>query len=89
MGEKKKLNEEDLSHVTGGMTEEEWKKELAMRGSLYIDANGNYVFTDKHQGTAVFTPDQWNTLKSEWNYTKDPEWWMRTLDVGELQAKLG
>ena len=35
MGEQKKLNEEDLSHVTGGMTEEEWKKELAELSKSY------------------------------------------------------
>ena len=89
MEERKKLNEEELSQITGGDSkEEEKKKELAMRGSLYIDGNGNYVFTDKHNGIGVFTPDQWNTLKHEWDYTGDPEWWMRTLDVNELKDKL-
>ena len=89
MEERKVLNEEELNQLAGGDSkEEERKKEIALRGSLYIDGNGNYVFTDKHNGTAVFTPDQWNGLKQEWAYTGDPEWWMRTLDVGELKNKL-
>ena len=89
MSKEKYLNEKELEKVAGGISkEEERKREIEMRGNLTLDAYGNYVFTDKHGGQGVFTPAQWNSLKQDWLYTGDPEWWMRTLDVGELKAKL-
>lgn len=92
MEENKILNEEELSQIAGGDSkedEERKRKELEMRGHLSFDAAGNYVFMDKHGTTGVFTPAQWDSLRKEWAYTGDPDWWMRTLDVGELQGKLG
>ena len=84
-----KLNEKDLERVTGGMTDEERKKEIAMRGNLSFDpVTATYTFTDKHGNIGTFTAQQWETMSHEWDYTGDPQWWMRTLDVGELQAKL-
>ena len=90
MEENKILSEEELSQIAGGdrKEEEERRKEIEMRGHLSIDAAGNYVFMDKHGTTGVFTPAQWDSLRQEWAYTGDPDWWMRTLDVGELQGKL-
>lgn len=90
MEEKKVLNDAELEKVAGGESkEEQWKREVAMRGSLSVDpVTGNYTFTDKHGNKGVFSADQWNTLSQEWAYTGDPQWWMRTLDVSELQAKL-
>ena len=90
----KKISEQELEKVSGGETWDEKKKreheqqEQAMRGSLTVDAMGNRIFTDKHGNTGTFTAQQWNQLAQTWAYTGNPEWWMRTLDVGELQAKL-
>ncbi len=93
MDNDKRLSEQELEQISGGDYEEDKKREKerqeqAMRGSLTKDAFGNYVFTDKSGNTGTFTPDEWNRLLQIWAYTGNPEWWMRTLDVNELRAKL-
>ena len=87
----KKLNEEELAAVNGGYDEEEEKrkKEASLHGKIARDMFGNVTFTDKTGQIGTFTADQWNTLRKNWDYTGNPEYYMETINVNELKGVLG
>lgn len=86
----KKLNEAELDQISGGYDEEEErrKKERALHGRIVKDAFGNVTFTDKTGVTGTFTADQWNKLRTQWDYTGNPEYFMETINVNELNGVL-
>ncbi|MBR4719741.1 MAG: hypothetical protein IKP31_05805 [Lachnospiraceae bacterium] len=86
----KKLNDAELNEISGGWNEEEEKKkkERSLHGRIVRDMFGNVTFTDKTGVTGTFTADEWNKLRSQWAYTGNPEYFMETINVGELQGVL-
>ena len=87
-----KLEEGMLEQVSGGMSDEEWKRreeaERKLHGHIVKDAVGNVTFTDKTGVTGTFSAADWNKLSAKWAYTGNPEYFMETINVGELQGVL-
>lgn len=91
MDNEKKLNDVEMDQVSGGSEEEERKKrerERALHGRITRDMFGNVTFTDKTGVTGTFTADQWAKLRSQWAYTGNPEYYMETINVNELNGVL-
>lgn len=89
-----KLNEENLEQVSGGGTwNDDYKKERAageksLHGHIAKDALGNVTFTDKTGVTGTFSASDWAKLSANWAYTGNPEYFMETINVSELQGVL-
>ncbi len=89
---------EDLEKVSGGHhhhhhhEEEERKRreeaERSLHGTIVKDAAGNVTFTDKTGTVGTFSAADWSKLSSNWAYTGNPEYFMETINVGELQGVL-
>lgn len=90
MDNEKKLSESELDQVSGGYDEEEErrKRERSLHGKIVKDAFGNVTFTDKTGATGTFSADQWEKLKTQWAYTGNPEYFMETINVSELNGVL-
>lgn len=92
MSDIKKIDEEKLEQVSGGMSDEERKQreenERKLHGRIVRDALGNVTFTDKTGVTGSFTAAQWGQLSNNWAYTGNPDYYMETINVGELQGLL-
>ena len=92
MADNTKLQEETLEQVSGGMSDEEWKQreenERKLHGHIVKDALGNVTFTDKTGVTGTFSAADWKKLSANWDYTGNPEYFMETINVGELQGVL-
>ena len=91
MDNEKILNDAELNDVNGGKSERELEKEekekneKKLHGFIAKDALGNVTFTDKTGAVGTFTADEWNGLKKNWDYTGNPEYFMETINVGELK----
>ena len=88
-----KLNESELEQISGGWSEEDERKlkeekERSLHGKIVRDMFGNITFTDKTGVTGTYTADQWNKLKGQWAYTGNPEYFMETINVSELNGVL-
>lgn len=87
-----KLNEEMLDQVSGGADDDEKKRreeaEKKLHGHIVKDALGNVTFTDKTGVTGSFTAAEWAKLSGNWAYTGNPEYFMETINVGELRGVL-
>ncbi len=53
-----------------------------------IDAAGNVTYTDGSGVSAVFSQADWNWLLSNYSHTDDPEYFLKSLPVSDLQALL-
>ena len=88
-----RIKEEELEKISGGMTDEEKKQkeeaEKKLHGKIVKDALGNVTFTDKTGVTGTFTAAEWMKLSTNWTYTGNPEYFMETVNYGELRAVLG
>ena len=87
-----KIKDEELEQINGGMSDEEYRRrqenEKKLHGRIVKDAFGNVTFTDKTGAVGSFTADQWNKLRTNWDYTGNPEYFMETINVGELQGMM-
>ncbi len=92
MDNEKKLNDLELEQISGGETDEERRAreeaERKMHGHIVKDPFGNVTFTDKTGVTGQFTADEWAKLRTRWDYTGAPEYWMETINVNELRGLL-
>lgn len=93
MEKDRKLSENELEQVSGGWSEEDERKlreekERSLHGKIVRDMFGNVTFTDKTGVTGTYTADQWNKLRSQWAYTGNPEYYMETINVSELNGVL-
>lgn len=53
------------------------------------DSAGNTIFTDPNGNTGTFTPSEWSRLLGNWAYTGNPEYYIRQVPLGDLNAILG
>ena len=87
-----KINDEILENVSGGMSDEEKKRreeaEKKLHGTIVKDAVGNVTFTDKTGVTGSFSASDWAKLSANWAYTGNPEYYMETINVNELNGVL-
>ena len=87
-----KIDEGMLDQVSGGMSDDEKKAreeaEKKLHGHIVKDALGNVTFTDKTGVTGTFSAADWAKLSTNWAYTGNPEYFMKTINVGELQGVL-
>ncbi len=92
MDNEKIINEAELEKISGGETDEERRAreeaERKLHGKIAKDMFGNVTFTDKTGCVGTFTADEWAKLRTNWDYTGAPEYWMETINVGELKQKL-
>ena len=92
MNNEEKLNDAELEQISGGYDEDEERRrrerERSLHGRIVKDAFGNVTFTDKTGVTGTFTADQWNKLRTQWDYTGNPEYFMETINVSELNGVL-
>ncbi|MCR5687523.1 MAG: hypothetical protein K6G58_05840 [Lachnospiraceae bacterium] len=92
MDNEKILQNDDLEKVSGGMSDEERKKkeeaERKLHGHISKDMFGNVTFQDKTGAVGSFSAADWATLRKNWDYTGNPEYFMETINVGELQGVL-
>ena len=93
MEKDRKLSENELEQVSGGWSEEDERKlreekERSLHGKIVRDMFGNVTFTDKTGVTGTYTADQWNKLRSKWAYSGNPEYYMETINVSELNGVL-
>ena len=88
------LNNDELEQVSGGdgrLEDEEARRREAERklhGKIVKDAFGNVTFTDKTGVTGTFSAADWGKLMTNWSYTGAPEYFMETINVGELNGVL-
>ncbi len=87
------IKDSELENISGGESdearkerEEREKKERALHGFISKDMFGNVTFTDKTGAVGTFTADEWNGLRKNWDYTGNPEYFMETINVGELKG---
>ncbi len=91
MDNEKIINENELDEVNGGKSqhelekEEKEKNERKLHGFIAKDAMGNVTFTDKTGAVGSFTASEWNSLRKNWEYTGNPEYYMETINVAELK----
>ena len=87
-----KINDEILENVSGGMSDEEKKRreeaEKSLHGTIVKDPLGNVTFTDKTGVTGSFSASDWAKLSANWAYTGNPEYFMETINVNELNGVL-
>ncbi len=93
MEKDRKLSENELEQVSGGWSEEDERKlreerERSLHGKIVRDMFGNVTFTDKTGVTGTYTAEQWNKLRNQWAYTGNPEYYMETINVSELNGVL-
>ena len=91
MDNEKIINDAELENVSGGDDkdeEEKRKKERALHGKIVKDMVGNVTFTDKTGVTGSFSAADWGKLSTNWAYTGAPEYYMETINVGELNGVL-
>ncbi|MCR5475343.1 MAG: hypothetical protein K6F28_09100 [Lachnospiraceae bacterium] len=91
MADNKKINDEILEEVSGGKSEEQKAREEAekkLHGRIVKDMFGNVTFTDKTGVTGSFTAADWAKLSANWAYTGNPEYFMETINVNELNGVL-
>lgn len=90
MDEKMKINDAELDAVSGGETEEEEKnrKERSLHGTIEKDVFGNVKFTDKTGKWGTFSAADWEKLKTQWQFTGNPEYFMETINYDELKGVL-
>ncbi|HCR99399.1 MAG TPA: hypothetical protein DIS68_01120, partial [Lachnospiraceae bacterium] len=50
------------------------------------DASGNVTYTDASGGREVFTAAEWNKLLGLWNYTGDPEAFLKQQSASVLRG---
>ena len=74
----KLLNDELLKDVSGG----------AETGTYIFNGDGSVTFTDKNGQTCIFTGQQWQALRNRWSYTTNPEYWISTVPLSDLQMVL-
>ena len=92
MDNEKIINDAELSEVSGGKSEREKereeheKAERALHGHIVKDMLGNVTFTDKTGAVGNFTADEWASLRKNWDYTGNPEYFMETINVAELKG---
>ena len=88
------LKDDDLEQISGG--DGRLEDEVARRreedkkrhGKIVKDAFGNVTFTDKTGVTGSFSAADWAKLSTNWAYTGAPEYFMETINVGELNGVL-
>ena len=94
MDNEKIINEAELEEISGGHhhkseeekeREEREKAERSLHGFISKDMMGNVTFTDKTGCVGTFTADEWNSLRKNWEYTGNPEYFMETINVAELK----
>jgi hypothetical protein len=73
------LNDELLKDVNGGAD---------ATGRYTFNSDGSVAFTDKNGKSVVFTPAQWQTLRNRWAYTNNPEYYISTVPLEDLQFVL-
>ena len=92
MSDMNRIDEKMLENVSGGDSEDEKKAreeaEKKLHGKIVKDAFGNVTFTDKTGVTGQFSAADWAKLSGNWAYTGNPEYYMETINVGELQGVL-
>ena len=76
MSELNKLDDAKLEEVTGG---------AEAVGSYGFNADGSVKFTDKSGNVTTFSAQQWQTLKNNWQYTGNPEYYISTVPLADLQ----
>ncbi len=54
-----------------------------------VDGNGNVTYTDPSGAQEIFTASEWTKLLSNWSYTADAEYYLRTIPAKDLKALLG
>ncbi|MCR5356148.1 MAG: hypothetical protein K6E63_01955 [Lachnospiraceae bacterium] len=82
-----KISDDQLATVTGGECDaDKYKNDL---GTVSQDPfTGEITYVDKTQAIGKFTKAQWDTLKQNWAYTGDPDLYIRTVNVAELNKML-
>lgn len=89
-----RLENEELEQVSGGdgRLEDELQrrqeKEAKECGTVLTDRFGNIKFTDKTGITGTFSAADWNKLKTNWNYTGAPDFYIKQVNVNELNNLL-
>ena len=84
-----KLNEVELEQVSGGMPhEKEIEKYDGQHGFITKDPFGNVTFTDKTGAIGKYSASDWTKLSANWAYTGNPEFYMSTINVDELNGIL-
>ena len=73
------LNDELLKDVNGGAD---------ATGKYSFNSDGSVAFTDKNGKPTVFTADQWQTLRNRWAYTNNPEYYISTVPLDDLELVL-
>ena len=85
----KRLNEVELEQVSGGMPhEKEIEKYDGQHGFITKDSFGNVTFTDKTGAIGKYSASDWAKLSANWAYTDNPEFYMSTIIVDELNGIL-
>ena len=91
MSDIKGIREDELENIVGGKSEEEKRREeeeKKLHGKIVRDPLGNVTFTDKTGVTGTFTAAEWSKLSTNWAYTGNPDYFMETINVGELRGVL-
>lgn len=84
-----KFNEVELEQVSGGMPhEKEIEKYDGQHGFITKDPFGNVTFTDKTGAIGKYSASDWTKLSANWAYTGNPEFYMSTINVDELNGIL-
>ena len=53
-----------------------------------VDSAGNVTYRDPAGSSTVFTASEWSKLIGKWAYTSDPEYYLKSVPVGDLRAIL-
>ena len=77
--ENKIINDEILKDVSGGAD---------ATGRYIFNSDGSVAFTDKNGQSTVFSAQQWQVLRNRWAYTNNPEYYISTVPLSDLQLVL-
>ncbi|MCR5590818.1 MAG: hypothetical protein K6F73_04740 [Lachnospiraceae bacterium] len=87
--DERKLNETEMEQVSGGMPhEKEVEKYNGQHGYIARDAFGNVTFTDKTGAVGTYSASDWAKLSANWAYTGNPDFYISTINVNELNGVL-
>ncbi|MCR5604347.1 MAG: hypothetical protein K6G27_11690 [Lachnospiraceae bacterium] len=73
------INDEALKEVNGG---------AEATGQYVFNADGSVAFRDKNGAPRVFTAQEWQRLRNRWAYTNNPEYYISTVPLSDLELVL-
>ena len=87
MADGKLMNDAELSAVTGGECDaDKYKKDMGSVSENPLTQEITYI--DKTGNVGKYTKAQWNQLKTNWAYTGNPDLYIKTVNVNELNQML-